>query len=63
MLSNMVWSGHRHGLMVGLDDLTGLSNPDDPVILISSLEIMGTHGAAQHWLGKSENHDQGQHSL
>ena len=33
-LSDMVQSGHRHGLMVGLDDLSGLSNLNDSVILL-----------------------------
>lgn len=29
---------HRHGLMVGLDDLTGLSNLSDSVILCSTMD-------------------------
>ena len=28
-LHDVVWSSHRHGLMVGLDDLSGLSNLND----------------------------------
>ena len=32
-LSDMVLSGHRYGLMVGLDDLSGLSNLNDSLIL------------------------------
>lgn len=38
--------------MAGLDDLTGLSNLGDSVILILSPETMGTNGAAQHQLGE-----------
>ena len=32
-LRDMVWSSHRHGLMAGLGDLSGLSNLSDSVIL------------------------------
>jgi len=28
-LSGVAWTGHRHGLMVGLDDLSGLSIVND----------------------------------
>lgn len=31
-LSDMVYSSHRHALMVGLDDLSGLSNLNDPCL-------------------------------
>jgi len=32
-LNDIVQSCHRHGLMVGLDDLSGLSNFNDSMIL------------------------------
>lgn len=49
-LSDMVWSGHRHGLMIGLDDFIGLSNRNDSMIhsmilwksgkLVSTINVM-----------------------
>jgi len=38
-LSDMVYSGHRHGLMVGPEDLRGLSNPNDPMIQLYLLTL------------------------
>lgn len=32
-LSDVAESGHEHGLMVGLDDLVGLCNLNDSIIL------------------------------
>lgn len=32
-LRDMVWSGHKHGLMIGLYDHGGLSNVNDSMIL------------------------------
>ena len=36
-LSDVVWSGHRHGLMVALDDLSGLSSRNNSVILSEAM--------------------------
>ena len=34
VLSDVVYSGHRHGLTVGLDGITGLSNHNDSMIFL-----------------------------
>jgi len=32
-LSDMAYCGHRHGLVVGVEDLSGLSNIHDSMVL------------------------------
>lgn len=38
-LRDLVYSSQRHGLVVGLDSLIGLSNLNDSVSMISTLKI------------------------